>query len=143
MPRTPLMRALQQLASEHAEADERAVSVEQVRHERQLRISRRDVLKGAGALAAGLALTDPFNLAGHFAKAHAQGAPRIAIIGGGIAGLNAALTLQDAGYASTLPEAPPRLGGPMPSNKPPSANGQTSEWCGELIDPGHKTIPPL
>ena len=140
MPRTPLMRALQQLASEHAEADERGVSVEQVRHERQLRISRRDVLKGAGALAAGLALTDPFNLAGHFAKAHAQGAPRIAIIGGGIAGLNAALTLQDAGYASTVFEASSRLGGRMHSNTTTWANGQTSEWCGELIDTGHKTI---
>src|SRR5581483_12484501 len=140
MPRTPLMRALQRMESEHAEADERGVSVEQVRHERQLRISRRDVLKGAGALAAGLALTDPLNLAGHFAKAHAQGAPRIAIIGGGIAGLNAALTLQDAGYASTVFEASSRVGGRMHSNTTTWANGQTSEWCGELIDSGHKTI---
>ncbi|HLI09887.1 MAG TPA: NAD(P)/FAD-dependent oxidoreductase [Ktedonobacteraceae bacterium] len=140
MARTPLMRALQRLASEHAEADERGVSVEEVRHERQLRISRRDVLKGAGALAAGLALADPLNLAGRLMKADAQSAPRIGIIGGGIAGLNAALTLQDAGYASTIFEASSRLGGRMHSDTTTWANGQTSEWCGELIDTGHKTI---
>jgi monoamine oxidase len=134
------MRALQRLASEHAEAAERGIPVEEVRQERQIRISRRDLLKGAGVLTAGIALTDPLNLAGRLMKANAQSAPRIAIIGGGIAGLDAAMTLQDAGYASTVFEASSRLGGRMHSNTTTWANGQTSEWCGELIDTGHKTI---
>ena len=57
MARTPLMRALQRMASEHTEASEKGISVEEVRHLRRATISRRDLLKGAGALAAGLALT--------------------------------------------------------------------------------------
>src|SRR6202035_1643739 len=63
-----------------------------------------------------------------------------AIIGGGIAGLNAALTLQDAGIGSTLYEASNRVGGRMHSDTTSWLNGQTSEHCGELIDSKHKTI---
>jgi monoamine oxidase len=140
MARTPLMQALLRLASEHAEASERGISVQEVRDQRRSEISRRDLLKGAGALTAALALTDPFNLAGHMFKANASSPPRIAVIGGGIAGLNTALTLHDAGYASTIYEASSRLGGRMHSDTTSWANGQTSEWCGELIDTRHKTI---
>lgn len=140
MARTPLMQALQRMASEHAEADERGISVEKVRHERRLRLSRRDLLKGTGALAAGIAFIDPLNLAGRFMKADAAGQPRIGIVGAGIAGLNAALTLQDAGYASTVFEASSRVGGRMHSNTTTWANEQTSEWCGELIDSDHVVI---
>jgi monoamine oxidase len=52
----------------------------------------------------------------------------------------AALTLQDGGYGSTIYEASSRLGGRMHSDTTSWANGQTSEWCGELIDTAHKTI---
>src|SRR5258708_6698626 len=135
MARTPLMRALRSLASEHAEAAHQGISVDEVRQQRHAALSRRDFLKGAGAVAAGLTLAE---LGLH--KAYANSAPRIAIIGGGIAGLNAALTLQDAGYASTIFEASSRVGGRMHSNTTTWANGQTSEWCGELIDTAHKTI---
>lgn len=138
MARTPLMRALQRLASEYAEASAKSISVEEVRDLRRAEISRRDLLKGAGALAAGLALSG--TLAGRELIAHAATPPRIAIIGGGISGLNAALTLQDAGYASTIYEASSRVGGRMHSDTTSWANGQTSEWCGELIDTRHKTI---
>ena len=65
---------------------------------------------------------------------------RIAIVGGGIAGLNAALTLQDAGITSTVFEASDRVGGRMHSDTTSWLNAQTSEHCGELIDSGHKTI---
>ena len=138
MARTPLLSALQRLASEHAEASARGIPVEEVRRLRNAEISRRDFLKGAGAVAAGLTLSG--TLAGRALIAHADTAPRIAIIGGGISGLNAALTLQDAGYGSTIYEASARLGGRMHSDTTSWANGQTSEWCGELIDTGHKTI---
>ena len=37
--------------------------------------------------------------------------PRIAIVGAGIAGLNAALTLQDAGLSCSIYEASNRIGG--------------------------------
>ena len=138
MARTPLLRALQRLASEHAEASARGIPVEEVRRLRRAEISRRDFLKGAGAVAAGLTLSG--TLAGRALTAHAATPPRIAIIGGGISGLMAALTLQDAGFASTIYEASSRLGGRMHSDTTSWANGQTSEWCGELIDTAHKTI---
>src|SRR5215831_12443896 len=66
--------------------------------------------------------------------------PRIAIVGGGIAGLNAALTLQDAGFPFTIYEGSGRIGGRMHSDTTSWANGQVSEHCGELIDTSHKTI---
>ncbi|MFN2629431.1 MAG: flavin monoamine oxidase family protein, partial [Gaiellaceae bacterium] len=68
-------------------------------------------------------------------------APRVAIVGAGIAGLNAALTLQDKGIASTVYEASDRIGGRMHSDRSGYfANGQISEFCGELIDTNHTTI---
>ena len=66
--------------------------------------------------------------------------PRIAIVGGGIAGLNAALTLQDARFPFTIYEGSGRIGGRMHSDTTSWANGQVSEHCGELIDTSHKTI---
>ena len=57
--------------------------------------------------------------------------PRIVIIGAGIAGLNAALTLQDAGVASTVYEASNRIGGRMFSATSIWADNQVTEWCGE------------
>src|SRR5260370_7317813 len=138
MARTPLLRALQRLASEHAEASARGIPVEEVRRLRRAEISRRYFPKGAGVVAAGLTLSG--TLAGRELIAHAAAPPRIAIIGGGISGLMAALTLGDGGYGSTIYEASSRLGGRMHSDTSSWANGQTSEWCGELIDTAHKTI---
>jgi monoamine oxidase len=84
--------------------------------------------------AAGAALMVTPSLTG-FGRTNARG-KRIAIVGGGIAGLTAALTLHDHGVAATLYEADPhRVGGRMHSYFPGYwANGQISEWCGELID---------
>jgi monoamine oxidase len=68
------------------------------------------------------------------------GGPKIAIVGGGIAGLACALELLDRGLASTVYEASGRLGGRMFSNTSYWDAGQVSEWGGELIDSGHHTI---
>lgn len=65
---------------------------------------------------------------------------RIAIIGAGIAGLNAALTLQDAGLACSIYEASNRIGGRMHSDTTTWADGMVSEWCGEFIDGDHRTL---
>jgi len=62
------------------------------------------------------------------------------IVGGGIAGLSCALRLADKGLASTEYEASDRIGGRMHSNPGYFDQGQTSEWCGELIDTNHRTI---
>jgi monoamine oxidase len=66
--------------------------------------------------------------------------PRIAIIGAGIAGLHAALTLQDAGIACSIYEASSRIGGRMHSDATTWADGMVSEWCGEFIDSEHRTL---
>ncbi|MBC7978098.1 MAG: FAD-dependent oxidoreductase, partial [Myxococcales bacterium] len=73
------------------------------------------------------------------ARANAQ-QPKVTIIGGGIAGLTCALTLRDRGFDSTVYEASGRVGGRMFSNPDYFAAGQVSEWCGELIDTGHRTV---
>jgi len=65
---------------------------------------------------------------------------RIAIVGAGIAGLNAALTLQDAGFASAIYEASGRIGGRMHSDTAFWAEGMVSEWCGEFIDSDHRAM---
>src|SRR5258708_16193530 len=66
--------------------------------------------------------------------------PRIAIVGAGIAGLNAALTLQDAGLSCSIYEASNRIGGRMHSDAMTWDDGMVSEWCGEFIDSDHETI---
>src|SRR5262245_59827893 len=66
--------------------------------------------------------------------------PRIAIVGAGIAGLNAALTLQDAGLSCSIYEASDRIGGRMHSDTTTWADGMVSEWCGEFNDSDHTTL---
>ncbi|HUJ60644.1 MAG TPA: NAD(P)/FAD-dependent oxidoreductase [Kofleriaceae bacterium] len=109
--------------------------VDELRAIRREGISRRKLLAGAAAGAAGLALARPRRA---LAASQSQ---TVTIVGGGIAGLNCALTLRDQGFASTVYEASGRLGGRMFSNNGGYWDaGQVSEWCGELIDTGHKTI---
>ncbi|MEA2214010.1 MAG: monoamine oxidase [Solirubrobacteraceae bacterium] len=136
MPRTPLLRALAELAQDHRDADRLGITPEQAR------ISRRDFVKrsgAAGALVVGGSMLLP-------RAARASTRQRIAIVGGGIAGLNAALTLADSGIASTVFESSNRLGGRMHSDSPLVVGGdnyfqgQVTEYCGEFIDSNHKTI---
>jgi monoamine oxidase len=136
MTRTPLLRALSELAQDHRDADRLGISPEQARH------SRRDFLRRSGAIGAA-AVAGPALLA---RQARAATSSRIAIVGGGIAGLNAALTLADHGIGCTVYEASARVGGRMHSDSPlvyggdDYFQGQVAEYCGELIDSNHKTI---
>ena len=132
MARTPLLSRLQTLFADYDEAERTGRSVAAIRRER---MSRRDFLKTTGAAVGALAMSGSLGR-----LAVAASASRIAIIGGGISGLTAALTLQDAGIASTVYEATGRVGGRMESDTTSWLNGQVSEECGELIDSGHKTI---
>ena len=140
---TPLLRALQCLAADCREAERRGVPVElidELRAEERSRLTRRDLLRRAGVAGAAAAL-GPAAFAEAGRSAPQSRTPRIAIVGGGIAGLNAALRLADAGLPATIYEAADRIGGRMHSNTGGYwQNGQTSEWCGELIDSGHTTI---
>jgi monoamine oxidase len=130
--RTPLMQFLTALSSDVHSCKVRDISLSELWAERQAQPSRRQFVAGAVAVTASAALPDVAFAA--LPKA------RIAIVGAGIAGLNAALALQDAGVGSTVYEASNRIGGRMFSATSIWADGQVSEWCGELIDSGHETI---
>ena len=143
MARTPLLRALQRLALAHRQAERLGISTAELREREQERAySRGEFLRRSGTAGAAVALAGPAVFA---RAAHAAPGKRIAIVGGGIAGLTAALMLQDRGIASTVYEShPTRVGGRMHSDftEFPGywANAQGAELCGELIDSGHKTI---
>jgi monoamine oxidase len=132
MARTLLLNRFQQLFRDFSEEEATGRPVADIQAERVNTPTRRDFLKAALAGATGALVRPVSVLAGP--------APRIAIVGGGIAGLNAALALQDAGFTATIYEASPRVGGRMHSDTTSWLNGQVTEHCGELIDSGHKTI---
>ncbi|HEV2811639.1 MAG TPA: NAD(P)/FAD-dependent oxidoreductase, partial [Solirubrobacteraceae bacterium] len=73
-------------------------------------------------------------------RADAAGAPRIAIVGAGLAGLSAGYRLARAGHAVTVFEGSDRLGGRCWTGRGAFADGQLYEHGGELIDQSHGAI---
>ncbi len=133
MPRSPLANQLQDIASVVSEASKRNVTTEQVISERaSTRHTRRDFLKLVAATMAAAAL-QPATRA--FAAA-----PRIAVVGAGLAGLTAAYRLKQAGYTATVFEAADRIGGRCWTGRGLFNDGQIIEHGGELIDTGHTHI---
>jgi monoamine oxidase len=159
MARTPLLRSLLRLAADHRRAQARGLPVEAVREAdgraREARwVSRREFLAGAATLAAAAALPRGMSWAAGTSPV------RVAIVGGGMAGLAAAVALTDAGFAPTLYEASGRFGGRMKSEsagRPGCAachggqeargdtwvDGQVTDLFGEFIDSGHETMQAL
>ncbi|MES2683742.1 MAG: FAD-dependent oxidoreductase [Pseudomonadota bacterium] len=131
MARTPLFAQLQRHFRIAAAAEQMGLTPELYLDQRARNpgITRRQAIAGIGAAATMTAMP---GWAG-------KKAPRIAIVGAGMAGLNCALTLHDAGIASTVYEASSRVGGRMFSLEAGQywAQNQVSEWMGELIDSGH------
>src|SRR5438132_14268961 len=112
MARSRLLRKLQELYRDFEEAERSHRPIKQVQRDRTF--TRREVLKAGGALAAGAALGPQLPA---FAGA-SQFTGSIAVVGGGIAALNAALTLVDAGISPTqitISEASDRVGGRVES----------------------------
>src|SRR5262245_8737007 len=105
MARTEMFRRLRQLAAVAAEADRLGVDVEEA-HGRAVAaagsdegLTRRDVLKrgavaAAGATALGSLVLNPRTAWG----GRPSSQPRVAIVGAGISGLSAAMSLKDAGF---------------------------------------------
>ncbi|MFD1935360.1 flavin monoamine oxidase family protein [Nonomuraea mangrovi] len=147
MPRTASLRALQRLVAEHGDARRLGIPVEELRGlrteaaEEPGGMARRELLKRvtlAGLSAAALTATP------RAARADVAKPPkpaRVAVVGGGIAGLTAALTLRDAGATPVIYEAnPTRVGGRIYSQRSLWSGGQTSEVGGELIDQEHRKM---
>ncbi|HEX6584012.1 MAG TPA: NAD(P)/FAD-dependent oxidoreductase [Thermoleophilaceae bacterium] len=123
MARTPLADKLQQIAAE--------VSMDAGTAQRP---TRRQLLAGGAGVAAAAA-------AARFAPAaRAADAPRIVVVGAGLAGLSCAYRLKQAGHTAQIHEASDRIGGRCWSDTSSFANGQIVEHGGELIDQGHTAI---
>jgi monoamine oxidase len=120
--RTPLAHALRQAVADVAAADETGVT-------------RRTLLRRAGAGAIGLTALGRLT-----PSARAAPAPRIVVVGAGLAGLTCAYRLRQAGYAAQVFEASDRVGGRCWTLRGAFAEGQIAEHGGELIDQGHNAI---
>jgi monoamine oxidase len=103
---------------------------------RALLPSRADFVRGSLSAAASLILAPVFGTASSFAA----GRERVAIVGGGIAGVTCATMLRDAGVNATLFESSNRIGGRMHSEWSYWSDGQHTEWCGAMIDSKHSTM---
>jgi monoamine oxidase len=134
MARTPLATLLEEAASTAHEATQRDLPVERVIRER---ITRRELLRRAAVL--GLAGTAALTV-DRPAGVRAATAPRIAVVGAGLAGLTCAYRLKQAGYAATIYEASDRVGGRCWTIRDAFDAGQIAEHGGELIDQGHIAI---
>ncbi len=120
MARTPLAQRVEEAYAEVAEE----------------RTTRRDLLKRtatAGAAVAGASTM------GRFARAaYGASAPRIAIVGAGLAGLTCGYRLKQAGLNAQLYEASPRVGGRCWSIH--DFDPLIGEHGGELIDQSHQAV---
>ena len=118
MARTPLAQSIEDAIAEIGESPGRT--------------TRRGFVARAGL--AGLGLTAFGRLA---PVARGASAPRVVVVGAGLAGLTAAHRLRQAGIAATVYEASSRLGGRCWTGRGLFAEGQVVEHGGELIDNGH------
>ncbi len=129
-PRTPLLGWLRRTLGETGGSDPARVR----RQSRQALNSRRRLLLQGGAFLAVASGTDAW------AATPRRGMPKVAVIGGGLAGLTAAYELSRAGIEADVFEASTRLGGRCYSDRDTFANGQIIERGGELIDTNHRHI---
>ena len=124
MARTPLAAGLEEAVARIAE-------------ESGTPLTRRRFLRDAG-LAAGAA-TALWSL-GRAPLARGAGAPRVVVVGAGLAGLTCAYRLRQAGVIASVYEASDRIGGRCWTRRGDFAEGQIAEHGGELIDTGHLAI---
>lgn len=136
MARTPLFGMLKRayqiarLANRH-----NAPSAPELVGIRREAVSRRQFMKSAAAAST---LAGSSLLTTGCPSTDAMG--RVVIVGGGIAGLNAAFTLKKAGIRAKIYEASTRAGGRMWTARDLMGFGLTTELGGEFIDTGHKEM---
>jgi len=135
MSRTPLARRLGEAASIASQAAlQDAPAAEKAIAAGAGRLRRRELLAGGAGLAVAAAL------GGRLSRAIAGNAPRIVIVGAGLAGLTCGYRLKQAGYLADIYEASDRLGGRCWTRRGEFADRQIAEHGGELIDQGHTEI---
>jgi monoamine oxidase len=132
-----LILALQRARRENLKAEGKPVPItkEQVGWTRR-RFMKTAVLVGAaGAVSGALPLPVRALTATGF-----ESAPRVAIVGGGIAGLNAAYQLKKAGISATVYEARRRVGGRILSLTGAIGEGLVTDLGGSFINSDHEDM---
>jgi monoamine oxidase len=138
--RTPLFKSLRRLFGLANLANERNTPPADELVEMPLRpsLNRREFLRVVGTAA--VAVGAGSWLTGCAAPRTGPNAPRIAIVGGGISGLNAAYKLKRHGLSAGIYEASKRTGGRIYTAKDLLNPGLTTELGGEFVDSTHKEM---
>lgn len=130
------IRTLQQAQRENLRAEGKSPPLAQ----EQTRWSRRRLLKLA-ALASGTALaTNALPRLERAWSRDSRKSPKIAVVGGGIAGLNAAYQLKKIGLIATVYEARQRLGGRILSVTDAVGEGLVNDLGGYFINTDHADL---
>jgi len=132
--KTPLFGTIRKAFQMAIAAERRQTTAEEIEQRSdEMRRSRRKFLENAGkTILAGSLLP---NFAGfNFSRSIA---PRIAIVGGGIAGLSALHALKKKGLDATIYESSNRTGGRIFSVIDAMGPGTWTEFGGEFIDTNH------
>jgi len=148
--RTPLVASLRRAFQLARLANRRTPDTPPLDELVEMAYSRRSFLRQSAVVSAGAVLTASCRGAAPAGDATSgtqppapgqpgqrSGAPRIAIVGGGMAGLNAAYKLQQAGLTAKVFEGGNRTGGRMFTATDLLGAGLTTELGGEFIDTGH------
>jgi monoamine oxidase len=136
MAHTPLFRTFKRILQK-AQRENLKVEGSSLPSPQRSQWTRRRLIKSA-VLAGGAALTT--NLVSHLKPVLASSNPRIAVIGGGIAGLNAAFQLKKAGLRATIYEARSRLGGRILSTRNALNNNLVLDLGGSFINTDHEDM---
>jgi len=137
--KTPLFSTIRKAFQMAMAAERRKSSVEEiVERSEEKRRSRRRFLETMGKTAMVGSLAPQLLLPGKGGNFFSRALmPRIAIVGGGIAGLNALHTLKKSGLDATLYESSNRTGGRMFSVTDAMGPNTWTEFGGEFIDTNH------
>ncbi len=136
--KTPLFNTIRKAFGMALAAERRKSSAEEiVQRSEEFRRSRRKFLENMGktALVGSLAPKLILPKAGNFYSRAL--APRIAIVGGGMAGLNALHYLKKSGLDATIYESSNRTGGRIFTVTDAMGPGTWTEFGGEFIDTNH------
>ncbi|MBE9141403.1 FAD-dependent oxidoreductase [Nodosilinea sp. LEGE 07088] len=131
MPHSPLFRHCLRLMRQSTQSQTSGPATPIARLSRR-RFLRSTALVGGSAIATRLLVTPPPT------QAQSLGAsPQIAIVGAGLAGLNAAYQLKKLGLTATIYEAKPQVGGRTPSVTGPVGPGLVLDLGGHFINTDH------
>ncbi|MBP0029409.1 NAD(P)/FAD-dependent oxidoreductase [Roseofilum sp. Guam] len=144
MARNPLFGLFSRALRWATEANRRQIPLdawsEIQQNQKRQHFKRRSFLQVAGGLAGGLLLGTGCQSPATTLWARERAAPKIAIVGAGIAGLSTAYTLKKAGYRATIYEASDRVGGRMYTVKDAVGQGIWVNLGAEYINSDHEDM---